>query len=59
MDYIATRDELELSAGLLFEVIENGAVDIEVGQTWPLDEAARAHRALENRETTGSTVLLP
>ncbi|MFW5967164.1 MAG: quinone oxidoreductase family protein [Persicimonas sp.] len=59
MDYIATREELEESASALFEVVESGAVSIEVGHTWPLEEAAEAHRALEARETTGSVVLLP
>jgi NADPH2:quinone reductase len=43
----------------LFEVVENGAVKIEVRQTYPLAEAARAHQDLEARKTTGSTVLLP
>jgi NADPH2:quinone reductase len=43
----------------LFEVIESGAVKIEINQTYPLAEAARAHRDLEARRTTGSSVLLP
>lgn len=58
-DYIASREELEESAGALFDAVERGAIEAEIGQTWPLEEADRAHRALENRETTGSTVLLP
>jgi len=58
-DYTATREELETSAGTLFEAVERGAVEAEVGQTWPLERAAEAHRALENRETTGATLLLP
>jgi NADPH2:quinone reductase len=41
------------------EVVQNGAVKIEVRQTYPLAEAARAHQDLEARTTTGSTVLLP
>lgn len=59
MDYTATRAELEGLAGALFEVVEAGAVRIEVGQTYSLAEAARAHTDLEGRRTTGSTVLLP
>ena len=39
--------------------VERGAVTITTGQTFPLKEAARAHQALERRQTTGSTVLLP
>lgn len=59
MDYVATRAEMEESAGALFDVVRGGAVEPEVGQTWALEEASKAHRALENRETTGSTILLP
>lgn len=59
MDYIATRDELEESAGALFDVVQAGAVEVEVSHRWPLDEAADAHRALEGRQTTGSIVLEP
>jgi NADPH2:quinone reductase len=59
MDYTATREELLQSAGALFEVVESGAVEVRVERTWPLEDAAESHRALEGRETTGSTVLLP
>lgn len=58
-DYTATRPELLASASALFEVLTSGAVKIEVRQRWPLAEAQAAHRALEGRETTGSTVLVP
>ena len=57
--FIATPEELRAAADKLFEVISSGVVQIEVNQTWPLAEAAEAHRALEGRKTTGSTVLLP
>ncbi len=57
--YTATRAELLESANALFDVVGKGAVKIEVRQTYPLNEAARAHRDLEARRTTGSTVLLP
>ena len=43
----------------LFGVVERGEVKIEIGRKWPLAEAAAAHIALENRETTGSLILLP
>lgn len=56
-NYIASRDELEQSASDLFSMIETGKVRIEVGQSYPLADAARAHRDLEARLTTGSTVL--
>ena len=58
-DYIAKRGELLRAAKELFAVIGSGAVRIEIGQTWPLSDAAQAHRALEARQTVGSTVLLP
>jgi NADPH:quinone reductase len=57
--YTASRQELLASAGALFDVVLKGAVKIEVHQTYPLEEAARAHRDLEARKTTGSTLLLP
>lgn len=59
MHYTATREELVATARDLFDVVTRGAVRIEVHQTFPLREAAEAHRALEGRRTTGSTVLLP
>jgi NADPH2:quinone reductase len=57
--YVARREDLLATAQDLFDVVASGAVRIEVNQRWPLREAAAAHRALEARETTGSTVLLP
>jgi NADPH2:quinone reductase len=57
--YTATRDELVASASDLFDIVGKGAVKIEIGQTFPLRDAAEAHRALEGRATTGSTILLP
>ena len=59
MAYTAQRPDLLASAAELFEVVARGAVKIEVRQTYPLAEAAQAHRDLEARRTTGSTVLLP
>ncbi|MFI5142630.1 MAG: quinone oxidoreductase family protein [Thermoanaerobaculales bacterium] len=59
MTYTAKREDLLASAAELFEVMRSGAVTIEVNQTYPLSHAARAHRDLEARRTTGSTVLLP
>lgn len=58
-DYVATTQELDDSAAALFAMIRSGAIKIEIGQTWPLDQIADAHRALEARETTGSTVIIP
>lgn len=59
MTYTSQRADLLASAAELFEVVSSGAVKIEVRQTYPLAETARAHRDLEARKTTGSTVLLP
>ena len=59
MTYTAKRADLVASAAELFEVVGNGVVKIEVRQTYPLAETAQAHRDLEARQTTGSTVLLP
>jgi NADPH2:quinone reductase len=59
MTYTAKREDLVAAAEELFDVVGSGAVKIEVNQTYPLAEAAQAHRDLEARKTTGSTVLLP
>lgn len=58
MHYTAERADLVASANELFEVVRKGAVKIEVRQTFALKDAAEAHRSLEARKTTGSTVLL-
>ena len=58
-NYTATREDLEAAARELFAVVKKGAVKIAINQTYPLREAAQAHRDLEARKTTGSTVLLP
>jgi NADPH:quinone reductase len=59
MTYTARREDLLTTASELFNVVRSGAVRIEIRQTYPLAEAARAHHDLEARRTTGSTVLLP
>ena len=59
MTYNADRADLVASANALFDVVGSGAVKIEVNQEYPLAEAAQAHRDLEARKTTGSTILLP
>ncbi len=56
--YTATREELEETTAELFDVVGCGGVRIEVNQTYALRDAAQAHRDLEGRKTTGSTVLL-
>jgi len=55
--YTATREDLLSAARELFEVVQKGAVKIQVNQTYPLRDAAKAHRDLQDRKTTGSTVL--
>jgi NADPH2:quinone reductase len=57
--YTARREDLEAGAAELFGVIKSGKVKIEINQTYALKDAAQAHRDLEGRKTTGSTVLLP
>jgi NADPH:quinone reductase len=57
--YTAKRSDLEAVAEDLFSVVASGAVKIQVNQTFPLQDAAKAHIALETRRTTGSTVLIP
>ena len=58
-DYIKTREELQMRAADLFAKVASGAVKAHTGQRLSLREAAQAHRDLEARRTTGSTVLLP
>lgn len=58
-DYIETVEALRASAARLFEMVGNGTVQPRIGARLPLLEAAEAHRALEARQTTGSTVLIP
>jgi len=55
--YTANREDLVATAKDLFDVVKSGAVKIEVNQTYALKDAAQAHRDLESRKTTGSTVL--
>lgn len=57
--YAGTREDLLACSSELFEQVLSGAVKIEVNHTYPLAEAAQAHRDLEARHTTGSTILLP
>lgn len=57
--YTATQQDLATGAAALFEAVLSGAVKIHVNQTFPLEQASLAHAALETRQTTGSTVLIP
>lgn len=56
--YIASREDLEKSARALFGAVKKG-VKIRIGQTFKLKDAIKAHKALEGRRTTGSTILIP
>lgn len=58
-DYTATAEDLAKTAARLFERLASGVVSARIGQRYALADAAEAHRALEARRTTGSTVLLP
>ncbi len=57
--YIGTRPELEKSAADLFALVEAGQIKIDINQRYALADVARAHRELESRQTTGSSILLP
>jgi NADPH2:quinone reductase len=57
--YSAKRADLEKMVRELFRVVANGAVKVPLHKTVPLDDVVHVHRALENRETTGATVLIP
>ncbi len=59
MDYTASREDLVASAYELFDMVRSETVRIEIKQRYALSDAAQAHRDLEARKTTGSTVLLP
>ena len=59
VNYTASREDLVKTAADLFSVVKSGKVKIRINQTYPLREAAQAHRDLESRKTTGSTVLIP
>jgi NADPH2:quinone reductase len=58
-DHQTTTEELDASAAALFEIIGSGKVKIEIGQTFPLADARRAHEALESRQTIGASLLIP
>ena len=57
--YAAKREDLLKMADELFQVVASGAVKIPVNQKYPLKDAQKAHRDLEGRATTGSTILVP
>lgn len=59
MAYTAKREDLLKHAEDLFNVVEKGAVKVDIRQTYPLSEAAEAHRDLESRKTKGSSILIP
>ena len=55
--HIATRESTQAMADDLFEVVASGKVKIHIDQRFPLAEVQAAHKALEARQTTGSTIL--
>lgn len=57
--FTSTREDLLKTARELFDVIERGGVQVQINQTYALKDAAQAHRDLEARRTTGSTILVP
>ena len=59
MSYTAKRQDLETMAAHLLSMVESGKVKIDIRQRYPFSEVAQAHRDLEARKTTGSTLLIP
>jgi NADPH:quinone reductase len=59
VDYIRTREELLGRTSDLYETIRSGKLHVRIGHTYPLAEAAQAHRDLESRATTGKLLLIP
>ena len=59
MTYTARREDLLTAAKELFDRVLSGDIRVNIGQTYPLDQVADAHRDLEARKTTGSTLLIP
>ena len=57
--FVSTREKLEENSADLFEAVSSGKIKISVNQTYALKHAAQAHRDLEARKTTGSSILLP
>jgi NADPH2:quinone reductase len=57
--YTAKRIDLEATSKDLFDIVLSGKLNIEIGQRYPLKDAAKAHRDLESRKTTGSSILIP
>ena len=57
--YIASRERMQAMADDLFEIVQSGQVKIRVAQRYRLADAVQAHRDLEARKTTGSTILIP
>ncbi len=57
--YVAAREALVKASSELFDLVAKGIIRIEVGQSFPLKDAAEAHQQLESRKTTGTTVLIP
>jgi NADPH2:quinone reductase len=58
-DYTATREELELRAGAVLNAVAEGVLHVRLEHTYPLADAAHAHRDLEGRLTTGKLLLIP
>ena len=59
MTYVHDRKLLEPMAADLFDMVLSGKLKIEINQRYPLEQVAQAHRDLESRKTTGSTILIP
>lgn len=59
VDYIATTEELDESSALVFAMLASGKIDVEIGQTFVLTDARKAHEALESRATIGASLLIP
>lgn len=57
--YIAAREDLEMSSSAVFDMVAKGAVKVEIGQRYKLEEVVKAHEDLEAGKTSGSSIILP
>jgi NADPH2:quinone reductase len=57
--YAAKREDINAMTGELFDLVRSGKIVSEPRQTFPLEDAAEAHKALQSRSTTGATILVP
>ena len=58
-DYVPTKETLQAASDSLFAMLDSGHIKVSINQKYQLEEASLVHQLLENRETKGSTILIP